>query len=80
MAEEIPAIIMKRLKKTTDPASRKLECSQSLITLKQKHQNYRYVLLFATISKINGVKINSIAIPILPPGTTIVLGRDIKES
>ncbi len=79
MAEKIPAIIMKRLKKT-DSASQELVLLRSLRTLKQKYQSYCYALLFATISKINGVKINSIAIPILPPGTTIVLGRDIKES
>src|SRR3569623_844491 len=39
-----------------------------------------YLLRLAlTRSRISGVRISSIANPILPPGTTIVFGRDMNE-
>ena len=39
-----------------------------------------YFFLLSTSSWIMGVSITSMAKPIFPPGTTMVLGRDIKES
>jgi len=39
-----------------------------------------YLLRLAlTSSRINGVRISSIANPIFPPGTTIEFGRDMNE-
>src|SRR5215471_11146158 len=46
---------------------------------KQKQQNQTRACRSRNC-KIIGVKINCIASPIFPPGTTITLGRDIKES
>ena len=38
-----------------------------------------YLFLFAIMSWISGVRISSMAKPILAPGTTMVLRRDMKE-
>src|SRR5512135_1453471 len=38
-----------------------------------------YLFLFAIMSWISGARISSMAKPILAPGTTMVLRRDMKE-
>ena len=45
-----------------------------------KNKDFQPLRLASTMRKIIGVKINCIANSILPPGTTMLLGRDMKES